>query len=110
MFKNLEKLNSNKIALLQASGIALYITLIAFFIRNLSNWFGKGPDTILAPLLMITLFSISVLICGFITLGYPIYLFWVKKEQSDAIRLVAYTTKWLILFFFVILALLFATK
>ena len=45
---------------LDALGVAVYVTVVAWFINNLSVWFGQKPDSWLAPALMLLIFIISV--------------------------------------------------
>ena len=85
------------IGLLQALGLASYISLIAVFIQNAIKWFGP-LNNFTGPIIMLTLLSLSVLICGFIALGYPIKLFFVKKQPQKAIKVVAFTALFLLIF------------
>jgi hypothetical protein len=101
--KNLEKLGIKKIAFLQASGLAVYISVIGVFLYNGNSWLPV--KSALGPIFVLTLLSVSVLICAFLSIGYPVYLFWEKKERITAIKLVALTTKWLLLFLILILLL-----
>lgn len=100
--EKLEKFGLKKIALLQAFGLAIYISSVGTSIWNAGNWVPvKGA---LGPILFLTVFSVSVLICGFLALGYPVYLFWIRDKKIEAIRVVAYTTKWLVLFLVLVLS------
>jgi len=85
------------IALAQAVGVVAYITLIANIVINIEHWFGRVQN-FMAPLLFLTLFSTSALICGLLVLGYPILLIWDKKRPKDAVRLIGYTAGWLVVF------------
>ncbi len=99
--KKLEKLGIETVSFLQSLGLAIYISAIGILMWNGNKWFPvKGA---LGPIFVLTLFSVSILICGFLALGYPVYLFWEKKERIKAIRIVAFTTAWLILFLILIL-------
>jgi len=93
------------IAFLQSLGLIGYCGLVALLIAKGNEIFGKVPNY-LGPLLFLTLFSSSALICGLITLGYPFILFWQKKKPMEALRLVIYTTAWSISFTILILTLL----
>lgn len=101
--KRFEKLGVKKLAFLQALGLSAYITSIGILLFNADKWFPK--NNVFAPIVMLTLLSVSVLICGFLTFGLPIYLFWEKKEARKAIKLVAITLKWLVVFLFTVLLL-----
>ena len=104
--EKLEKLGLKRVAFLQALALSFYISSVGLLMWNANKWFPV--KNALGPILFLTLFSVSVLICGFLTLGYPVYLFWIKQQKIDAIKVLAYTTKWLILFGFFILALILA--
>ena len=91
------------VGLLQALGLVAYISLVAFFFRNAVKWFGP-MDNFTAPIIMLTLLSVSVLICGFIALGYPIKLFFIQKKPKKAIKIVAFTTLFLFIFLSLIIA------
>jgi len=101
--KKLEKLSIKQIAFLQALGISFYISIIGTFMFNGANLF---PDkSVFGPIFVLTLLSVSVLICGLLSVGYPVYLFWEKKERVKALQLVGLTTKWLIVFLVSVLIL-----
>jgi hypothetical protein len=93
------------ISFLQALGAALYCGLVALFFWRGESWFGETTG-FWGPVLILVLFVTSALISALLVLGYPIILFWEKKKTSEAIRLVAYTTGWLVLFVLVIIAFL----
>jgi hypothetical protein len=94
--KSLEKLSAEKIGILQGGAVATYISLIGVIFSNAGNWLpDKNP---LMPILFLSLFAVSVLICGFLALGYPIYLFFIVKRKPEAIKVVAVTTLTLIIF------------
>lgn len=105
--KQLEKLTPPKTAFLQALGLSVYISLIATIMWNVEKW--MPVKSILGPILFLTLFSVSVLTCGFLALGYPIYLFWIAGRKPEAIKTVAYTTLWLILFMLIVLLAILIT-
>lgn len=50
------------------------------------------------PVFFLVLFVVSALISALLVLGYPIILFWEKKQTVKALKLVVYTTAWLIFF------------
>jgi len=91
------------IGFLQALGLAAYISFVAVIIQNAMEWFGP-LNNLTGPITFLSLLSVSVLICGFISIGYPIKLFFVKKDYKKAIKIVVFTT----LFMFVFLALFIA--
>lgn len=90
------------IGFLQALGVVLYCGLVALFFWKGNEVFGVAPNY-LGPLLVLLLFVFSALVCALIVLGYPITLFWEKKETGKALRLVTYSALWI---FFFLLSLL----
>jgi len=103
----MKKYNLVIIGFLQATGLAIYCSLVAVLIWNSNHLFGKIND-FRGPLLFLILFVTSALVSGILTLGYPVILFWQKKEQVKAIKLVSYTAGFLILY--TLLALLFLLR
>jgi uncharacterized membrane protein len=83
------------IAFLQATGILLYCGLVStIFVRG-EKWFGPQPS-IFGPALFLALFATSAVICTLIFLTYPFLLFWEHKQTKTALRLVLYSTLWLV--------------
>lgn len=85
------------IGFLQALGLVTYISVVALVIQNAMKWFGPF-NNFTGPIISLTLLSVSVLICGFISLGYPIKLFFIKKEYQKALKIVGFTTLFLGIF------------
>lgn len=105
-FKKLEKLSLSLVGLYQAIGLSFYCGLVGLIFNHGEDWFGK-IDNFLGPLLILSLLVVSVLVCGLLAFGYPVYLFWERKKRKSAISLVFYTSCWLFLLVFLyILALL----
>jgi hypothetical protein len=100
-----EKWSLGFIGFLQAFGLLLYCSLISVLLWNGNKWFGRVP-TFTGPLLFLTLFSTSVLVCGLMVGAYPFLLFWEKKKTKEAVKLLVYTTFWSLLFIAGILYLL----
>ena len=103
MVKDLEKLSPTFVSFLSATSISLYMFLISLILANGSKLFGplKG---FMGPLIFLTLLGISVLVCGFLTLSFPFYVFWIKKDLPKALRILGFTTFWLFVFFIFYLA------
>ena|SRR3989338_7803035 len=97
------------ISFVQATGLLIYCGLVALLIWNGNKWFGKVPNYI-GPLLFLTLFTTSALVCALIVLGYPFYLLWEKKKTHDAIKLVSYTAFWSVLFVLTIIYVILAFR
>jgi len=92
------------ISFLQALGLSAYCGIVALLIWQGENLFGK-MTSFWGPVLFLVLFATSALICALIVLGYPIYLFWQKKERVLALKIAGYTAGWLI--FFITLLVIF---
>jgi len=90
------------IAFLQALSLAVYCCLVGMLIWRGNRWFGP-ITTFWGPVLFLVLFVASALVCSLLVLGYPIILFWEKKQTIRALRLVVCTTCWLIFFTFLII-------
>jgi hypothetical protein len=82
--------------------LSSYIALVAVIFWKGNEWFG-AIHRYLGPVLVLTLFVVSALICAIIALGYPIFLFWEKKQRKLAIKIVVQTALWMIGFFLAIL-------
>jgi len=92
----------------QAAGVVLYITLVAFVMQNGERVFGS-MDNFIGPIVFLTLFSVSALICAMLTLWNSVQLFWIKKKPAEAMRLVGYTTLFLALFVLIMFAVMILT-
>lgn len=97
IIKQFSKLSLPFIAFLQASGLVIYCLLIGLLIWQSNALFGP-PFTFLGPAVFLVLFVASALISALIVLGYPIILFWEKKQTIKALKLVSCTTGWLAFF------------
>lgn len=97
------------IAFLQAFGLLVYCTAVAMLIWNGNKLFGRitGPA---GPLLFLTLFVTSALVCGLIVGSYPFLLFWEKKKTKEAVKLVIYTAGWSLLFVSAVIYFLFSSR
>jgi hypothetical protein len=78
-----------KISLVNSLAVTAYIILVAYFMQNAENWFGK-EDKFLAPVIFLLLFVLSALITGLLVLGRPIY-FYLEGKKVESIRLLFYT-------------------
>lgn len=108
----MEKVGKSPLWLLgffQGFGVVFYCSLIALLMFNGEKLVGRVPSYF-GPLLFLSLFSTSALICAIITLYQPFILFFVKKQTAPAIRLVVYTAGWMFFFTLLILAMLFLNK
>ena len=88
---------------LQAFGISSYICAVAYFMWNGEKWFGKA-DNFITPILVLTLLSVSALICGLLVFGYP-YMLWLDKKPKRALETVIATALCLVGFFILVFTL-----
>jgi hypothetical protein len=95
------KKNPIFISFLQALGLSSYISLVAVIFWKGDEWFGQA-NNYLGPALVLTLLVASALTCGAIALGYPLYIALDKKKTQEAIKIVVYTTLWVIIFFAIV--------
>ncbi|MFH2232307.1 MAG: hypothetical protein ABII13_04015 [Patescibacteria group bacterium] len=92
-------------AFLQALGLIIYCSLIGLVLWRGETLFGQVPN-FMGPVLLLVLFATSALICALITLGHPIILFYKKKEPVKALKLIALTAGWLVLFIVLLLGVM----
>ncbi len=91
-----------RLSLLNALATSAYIILIAsslFYIPKISG-LDKSPDTVFAPIVMLSLLVFSVAIVGSLIFGRPI-LWYLDGKKEEAIRLLFAT----LVIFFVITAI-----
>ena len=94
-FKRKKECTLCLISFLQALGLILYCNLVGLLVWKGDTLFGP-PFGFWGPAFFFAVFSFSALVAGLLVLGYPSFLFWVKKKRKTAIRLVLYTTGWLV--------------
>lgn len=87
----------SKVAFFQALGIIGYISIIVLFAFATEGHDNDSPNY-LAPLLAMSLFSTSALICSMIVFYYPIKLYTQKKDFKESANIVIQTALWLGLF------------
>jgi hypothetical protein len=105
LFRFKEKTSLGLISFLQALGLAFYCGLVATLFWKGNRLFGEDPNY-WGPVLFLVIFTTSALVSALLVLGYPFFLFWQKKQTQKAIKLVAYTAIWLLVF--ILLGLLLA--
>ena len=88
--------------------MAVYCGLVGLLMWRGTHIFGQ-INTAWGPILFVTLFAASALICALLTLGYPIILFLDKKNTKEAVHLVGFTAGWLVLFVLGIIVILTVT-
>jgi hypothetical protein len=105
------KISIKKVAFIQALGLIAYTSLVGMIMLNGNRWFGPMNKTpLLGPILFLTLFIMSALICALIAFTIPFRIFWDEKNTKEAIKMVVYETMWLALFVIIILTSLILLK
>lgn len=92
-----------QIGLLQATGVAMYCSLVGTIMQNGSKLFGQ-KDNFMTPVFVLTMLSVSVLICGLLVFKKPYELFFDGKKK-EALNVVVYTAVSL----FIILLVIFGS-
>lgn len=91
------------VGLLQASQVVAYVAGFTVLVTNGEKIFSQINENF-APLMFLTLFCFSVLVCGLIVFYRP-YLLFLEKKPKEAVGLVLSTTKWLGLYALAIIVL-----
>jgi hypothetical protein len=104
----MKKLSPGIISFLQATGIATYIILISLFLGKADQVFNN-LNQFTGPVVFLSLFSLSALICSLLAFTYPAILFWEHKKPKKAIKIIIQTTLFLVIFFLAVLLSLFAS-
>lgn len=91
-------------SLLQAVGLVAYISLVSIIFYKGNQWFPKMNNYI-GPVVFLTIFSVSALICALITLSQPFKL-WQKGKLDEAMKLVSYTVVWVLIFLLLLLGVI----
>ena len=87
----------------QATLVLGYVVLFTMLITNGERLFPRINQTF-APMMFLTLFCFSVLLCGLMVFYKP-YMLFVDKKRKEAAELVLATTKWLGVLTVVVVAL-----
>ena len=91
------------VSFLQALGLVLYCGLIGAIFWRGEKWFGRMAN-FWGPFLMLIILVTSALVCGLIVFGYPIRLVLKEKKMDKAVKLVLYTSGWLVGFSLMIIS------
>ena len=97
MFKFLEKHSLGFVAFLQATLVFTYILGAGSFIWQAQELFGNMAH-VFGPILFLSLFSASALICGLAVFAFPVYLFLSRKKTIQALKVLLYTATWMFTF------------
>lgn len=93
---------------LQATGLFIYITLIAQVLINANKIFAP-VGSFLGPMAFLLLFVVSAIISGFLVLARAGFLFW-EKRYTEAFTLVGWTLVWSVLYLIVVFLILFISN
>jgi hypothetical protein len=74
-------------------GVVGYVVALSTFFSNANKFFPK-VNTILIPMMMLSIFCLSVLVCGLLVFYRP-YMLFMEKRGKEAASMVVATTKWL---------------
>jgi len=94
------------IGFLQATGLTLYITLLACFFNFVLPNLPKTSESFFAPIVMLLIFIISAVTSSLLVLGRAGVLFWDKKYRQ-AFTLVGCTLGWLVFYLLFVLLIFF---
>lgn len=94
------------IAFLQALGLVTYCSLIGWLMWVAGRWFGPMA-TPFGITLFLVIFVTSAVISVLLVLGYPFLIFWEEKNTEKALKLVIYTTLWILAFVLLFITSLF---
>lgn len=86
---------------LDALGVAAYVTVFAWVVNNMANWFGSGPSGWMAPALMLLIFIISACVTGSLVLLKPVLLY-MEGQKKESVQLFVYTLGFLVILAFII--------
>jgi len=70
-------------AFLQATGLVVYIIVVALFLTTIGKRFQTGAAEFYAPIIMLLTFVVSAVISGVLVLGRAGILFWEKKYRES---------------------------
>jgi len=87
---------------------AVYIVAVAQFMAHAEIWFGK-EDNAVTPVVVLLLFTLSVLVVGGLVIGKPIFLY-IDGKKKDAVWMLIDSGLWLFLFFIIALVVLYIVK
>jgi len=93
---------------LQATGLLLYITLIATFMANANKVFGP-VDNFAGPIAFLLLFVVSAIITSSTVLARAGFLFW-EKRYKESFTLLGWTLTWAIFYLISVFVILFLSK
>ncbi|MDD4762213.1 MAG: hypothetical protein PHZ25_04305, partial [Candidatus Pacebacteria bacterium] len=89
---------------LNAFGVLVYVSLIAWLLFNGESFFGN-EKSFLIPIFMLLLLVVSASITGLLVLGKPIHLY-LSGLKKEAFCFLFATLAWLVLFVIILITFL----
>ena len=89
------------VSFFQSLGLISYIALVAILFWKGNQWIPNMHEYV-GPLIVLTIFAVSALVCALITLSYP-FILWQKGKMKDAMKVIFYTVMWTIGFIVILL-------
>lgn len=90
---------------LQATGLVVYVSLVAYFFTLGHLFDSKAGVDFFGPIMALLLFIMSAVISATLVLGRFGVLFWDKKFR-EAFTLLGWTVGWILFYFVVVLLIL----
>lgn len=81
-------------SLASAVGVAAYVTVVSYAMRNGEKVFGQA-NNFLGPIAFLLMFVLSAAITGALILGRPAMLF-LDGQKKEAIKLFLFSAGWLL--------------
>lgn len=97
----------SKNPIINALGASAYIILVVSVMNYITRTQGSKPDTILAPITFLSMFTLSVAIMAYLFFYQPV-LFFIEGKKKEAVSLFVKTVGVFAAFTTVILMLLFS--
>ena len=95
----MKKLSLEFIAFLQATALTIYCSLMVTFLWNAEKWFSNIPNVFVITI-MILIFTVSALVCAYITLGQAVKIYFEQNNAKRAVKLIGITAAWGIFYIF----------
>jgi len=105
----LNKMSPAQVGLMQAIGVGIYCSLIAFFLWSMGNSVEHAVPEFLAGVIMLFLLVFSVAICGILVFGYPVYLL-IQKDTRRALSILGYHLLYAIIILIIFLLIVLLIK
>ena len=101
----INKLSAQTLGFVQAVGVTLYCSFVGVLFWKGNEIFDK-PDRYVGPVMFLTLFIASALICALMVFYRPYQLFFDGKKK-DALDAVVNSAAWLFIFFIIFLIIVY---